>query len=474
MIEPTTFPEATVEPTPPGTATGRMLSRGGQLLAADRELATLLDAELYAQSDVLAAVAHASLAHPSVLAAAGSVLSNVTAEGYPGARYHAGAEQFDAIERLAVQRACSAFGARYANVQPHSCSSANQAVMVGLLEPGDTVMGMDLNAGGHLTHGSTASFSGRYFKAVSYGVDPAGRVDYDEVATLARRSRPRLIVGGASAYPRLVDFDRLRAIADEIGAYLLADISHTAGLVAGGQHPSPVDVAHVTTTSTYKQLAGPRGGLILVGRHHDSPGPGGRGTIAQALDRGVFPRVQGTPNAATIAAKARALHLVDTPAFRTWARLILRNATALGQSLSDLGYEVLTGGTDNHMVVLDLRSRGISGFVAEDALRVCGILANRNRIPGDQRPALIGGGLRLGTNILAQRGLHPADMVTLAELIHQVLSGVEPSGDRRYDLAPGIRARVGEAVAGLCDRHRVPDYPDRSTGDIQVPQEEPA
>jgi glycine hydroxymethyltransferase len=455
----------------PGTATGRMLSKGCQLLAADRELAALLDAELYAQSDVLAAVAHASLAHPSVLAAAGSVLSNVTAEGYPGARYHAGAEQFDAVERLAVDRACTAFGARYANVQPHSCSSANQAVMLGLLEPGDTVLGMDLDAGGHLTHGAAASFSGRYFNAVPYGVDEAGRIDYDQVADLARRSRPRLIVGGASAYPRLVDFPRLRAIADEVGAYLFADISHTAGLVAAEQHPSPVDVAHVTTASTYKQLAGPRGGLILVGRDHDSPGPGGRRTIAEAIDRGVFPRVQGTPNAAAIAAKARAFHLVDTPAFRSWGSLIRRNASALGRSLSELGYQILTGGTDNHMVVVDLRAHGLSGLVAENALRDCGILANRNRIPGDRRPATIGSGLRLGTNILAQRGMCPPDMVTLAGLIHQVLSGLAPYGDRHYDLEPIIRVQVREAVTDLCDRNRVPDYP---AGNDRVARKEPA
>ncbi|NUT50382.1 MAG: serine hydroxymethyltransferase, partial [Saccharothrix sp.] len=294
----------------------------------DPELAGLLERELRYQGGTLALVAHASLAHPSVLAAAGSVLSNVTAEGYPGRRFHPGATHFDAIERLAVERAKAAFGARHANVQPHSCSSANLAVLFSLVRPGETILGMHLDSGGHLTHGAPASVSGRVFDAVHYGLDRHGAIDYDQVAGLAREHRPKLIVAGASAYPRRIDYARFREVADACGAWLLADISHIAGLVAAGVLPSPIDLAHVTTTSTYKQLGGPRGGVILLGPDHRSPGPDGRTPLSTVLDRGVFPRTQGTPNAAAIAAKARAFDLVRRPEFRRTAERIADNARA--------------------------------------------------------------------------------------------------------------------------------------------------
>jgi glycine hydroxymethyltransferase len=318
---------------------------------------------------------------------------------------------------------------------------------------------MDLDAGGHLTHGAAPSVTGRHFRPVYYGVDDRGLVDYDEIAELARTHRPRMIIAGASAYPRRIDYAAFRRVADEVGAYLLADISHIAGLVAAGVLESPVDIAHVTTTSTYKQLGGPRGGLILSGRDHDAPGPGGAGTLAAALDRGVFPGFQGTPAAAAIAAKARALDLVDSPEFRACARRVAADAQALAAALMRRGYSVLTGGTDNHMVILDLRARGLTGAVAENALRECDILANRNRIPGDVKPPRVASGLRLGTNILAQRGLGPADMQRCAALVDRVLTATEPASDTEYRLAAAVRADVRNDVAELCRRFPAPGYP---------------
>ncbi|MFH0518039.1 serine hydroxymethyltransferase [Streptomyces sp. M41] len=435
------------------------LAGARELPDQDPELATLLDQELDYETGVLAMVAHASVAPPSVLAAAGTVLSNVTAEGYPGRRYHPGAEWFDAIERLAVSRAQAAFGARYANVQPHSCTAANLAVEFGLLAPGATLLGLHLDAGGHLTHGAPASVTGRAFHSVSYGLDDAGLIDYDRAAELARAHRPGLIVAGASAHPRRIDYQRFRDIADEVGAYLLADISHIAGLVAAGVLPSPVDIAHVTTTSTYKQLGGPRGGLILMGAEHATLGPDGRTPLSTLIDRAVFPLTQGTPNAAAIAAKARALDVVATPGFKATAHRIAADATALADALIARDWPVLTGGTDNHMVLLDVSRRGLTGAIAELALSDCGILANRNRIPGDTRPPLVAGGLRLGTNILAQRGMEPADMTTCAELVVRVLDAVEPVSDTEYRLDPDVRKGVLDEVADLCRCFPIPGYP---------------
>jgi glycine hydroxymethyltransferase len=430
-----------------------------QLRADDPALAELLNAELREQINSLALVAHASLAHPSVLAAAGSVLSNVTAEGYPGRRHHPGAEHFDEVERLAIARAKAAFNARYANVQPHSCSTANMVVLFSLLDPGDTILGLDLDAGGHLTHGARGSVTGQVFRAVHYGGDERGLIDYDEVARLARAHRPKLIVAGASAYPRLFEYPRFREIADEVGAYLLADISHIAGLVAAGVVPSSIDVAHVTTTSTYKQLGGPRGGLILAGRDHDRPGPDGRTPLTKLLDRGVFPRLQGTPNAAAIAAKARALDLVTAPEFREVARRIQGNARVLAATLVCKGYSVLTGGTDNHSVMVDVGAAGLSGAVAERALRECGILANRNRIAGDTRPIMVCSGLRFGTNIIAQRGMGPETAAYCGELVDQVLRAVVPGSDTEYHLDTGVREKTRDEVARLCGSFPVPAYP---------------
>lgn len=439
---------------PPTGEQAELLRIGmGSLHENDPQLAAMLDAEVNQQNSTLAMVASASIADPSVLAVGGAALSNVTAEGYPGARYHPGAQQFDQVENLAVERAKLLFGAQYANVQPHSCSSANLAVLSALLRPGDTLMGLDLDSGGHLTHGSRASVSGRHYHAVSYGLDASGHIDYLRLAELVKEHRPRLLIAGASAYPRTVDFARFRAIADTVGAYLLADISHIAGLVATGLHPSPIDVAHLTTTSTYKQLGGPRGGLILSGREHTSPGPDGRTPLSRLMQRAVFPQSQGTPSPASIAAKARAFAVADGPAFRETARLIVRNAQALAAELAALGHRVLTGGTDNHMVLIDTTGTGLTGVTAERALEECGILANRNRIPGDTKPPLVTSGLRLGTNILAQRGMGPAQMRECAQLLHTVLAGTRPQSDTDYLIDPALVATVREEVRWLCARH---------------------
>ncbi|MCD0447753.1 serine hydroxymethyltransferase [Actinocorallia sp. API 0066] len=425
-----------------------------ELATEDPELTTLLDAELTAQRDTLAMVAYASLAAPSVLACGAAALANLTAEGYPGKRYHPGCARLDDVERLAVERAKTAFGARYANVQPHSCSSANLAVLFALLSPGDTLLGMDLDSGGHLTHGSPASVTGRHFRALAYRLGPDGLLDYDHVRDLAKRHEPKVIVAGASAYPRAFDYVVFREIADEVGAYLLADISHIAGLVAGGILPSPIDHAHITTTSTYKQLGGPRGGLILSGAEHLTAGPGGV-PLARLLDRAVFPASQGTLNPAGVAAKARALDLVTRPSFRALAERIALDARALAAALARRGWEPLTGGTDTHMVIVDVAARGLTGGAAETALESAGILANRNRIAADSGVPGQTSGLRFGTNILAQRGLSPSDMDACADLADRVLGALRPPSSA---LPADVLRAVRRDVADLCARFPIPGY----------------
>ncbi|WP_370418409.1 serine hydroxymethyltransferase [Streptomyces sp. QH1-20] len=446
-------------PAPRSTGQRDLASHAARSLRrADPELDTLLEREFRRQNDTLALVAYASLADPSVLACGASVLANVTAEGYPGARYHPGCQWLDEVEQLAIRRTQAVFKARYVNVQPHSCSSANLSVLFALMRPRDTVLGLSLDAGGHLTHGSAASVVGDYFTAVGYGVNKSGFIDYGQVRELAHRHRPKVLIAGASAYPRALDFERFRSVADEVGAYLIADISHIAGLVAAGVHSSPVDLAHITTLSTYKQLGGPRGGLILSGVECDTPGPDGTCTLAQLMQRAVFPRSQGTLHATGIAAKARALALVGRPEFRELAERIRRDARALAASLLRRGHRVLTGGTDTHMVLVDTTVFGLSGAAAESALEDCGILANRNRIPHDTRSARVTSGLRFGTNIIAQRGFEPEDMDECAALVHQVLTAAEPLGRTGHRLDPEVRDRVRHSVRGLCARRPIPGY----------------
>jgi glycine hydroxymethyltransferase len=433
--------------------------RGFDLLGReDPDLHELLVREYQRQSRSLMMVAASSIADPSTLACESTCTSNVTAEGYPGERFHAGCQIVDEIERLAVERARALFGARYANVQPHSGSSANEVIIFNLLKPGETILGLELNSGGHLTHGSKASVSGQYFNAVGYGLDADDLIDYEQVERVARQSRPRLIVCGASAYPRRIDFARFRQIADEVGAFLLADISHIAGLVAAGEHPSPVDHAHFTTTSFYKQLYGPRGGLILIGKDADAPAPGGRRTLAAMMQRAVFPFFQGTPHLNTIAAKARALGLAATPQFKQVARRIVADARALAGCLGERGYRLVTGGTDNHIVLIDVLRAGVTGLVAERALEECDIVVNRNRIPGDRKEARVASGVRLGTNSLALRGLGEAEMQTCAELFDEVLTSLTPLGDEDYRLDEAVRLSVRARVHALCREFPIPRY----------------
>jgi glycine hydroxymethyltransferase len=445
------------------TALGDLLAAGiSQLYSDDPTLVRLLERELTRQSEVLTLVAASSVMDPSVLATVGNVAGNVTAEGYPGARFHAGCAVIDEIETLAIERAKAAFGARFANVQTHSATTANEVVMFTLLKPGETLLGLDLSSGGHLTHGSPVSVSGKAFKAISYGLTPEGAIDYDQVRQLALEHRPKLLICGTTAYPRTLDFARFRAIADETGAYLLADITHIAGLVAAGLHPSPIDHAHITTTCTHKQLYGPRGGLILIGREADTKAPDGR-TLAEALQKGVFPLFQGAPVLNVIAAKARSLDRVMTPEFKQLAQRIVDDAKALAASFLARGYKVVGGGTDNHLVILDvLASAGTTGIVAEKALEASSIVVNKNRIPGDQKSPVVTSGVRLGTNSVALREMGAGEMETCADLICRVLAGVEVKGDRDYALDPKLQQEITGHVRELTRAFPVPRYPVRS------------
>jgi len=446
------------------TLTG-LTTRGMKLMeGGDRQLHDLLNAEQERQFHALALVASSSYADPSTLAATSTVLGNITTEGYPRARFHAGCQVVDLIEELAIDRAKRAFGACYANVQPHSGSSANLLLLFGLLEPGDTILGLGLPQGGHLTHGAAANVVGKYFHPVHYGVGVDGRIDYDQVRHLALTQRPKVIIAGASSYPRIIEFYTFRQIADEVNALLLADISHIAGLVVAGQHPSPIDSAHFTTTSTYKQLCGPRGGMILIGRDAESRTPDGRMSLAQLTQKLTFPFFQGTPNLSAIAAKAAALQRVMTGGFKSLATSIVVNARALASALELHGYRIVTGGTDNHMVVIDLSAQGLSGFVAEKMLDLCGITVNRNVVPDDRRPVSIASGLRLGTNCVTQRGMGVNEMHRCADLVHRVLSCGTALNDLDYFLAPMVVDGVRQQVEELCAAFPIPGYIDGSGG----------
>ncbi|GHO56590.1 serine hydroxymethyltransferase [Ktedonobacter robiniae] len=435
------------------------LLKGTSLLKEeDPELERLLVQEHQRQLNTLTLVAASSIAHPSIFACLGSSIGNLTTEGYPARRFHGGCEVADEIERLAIERAKVAFGACYANVQPHSGTSANQIVIGSLLKPGERIMGLGLNSGGHLSHGSRASLTGQWFDVVEYHVNEESLLDYDEVWRLACQTRPKLIVAGASAYPRSIDFARFRAIADEVGAYLLADVSHIAGLVVAGEHQSPINEAHFTTTSTYKQLYGPRGGLILMGRDSEQLSSDGRSTLAERLQKATFPFFQGTPSLNVIAAKARALEMVVSPKFKLLTYHVVENARALAGELQARGYDVLTGGTDNHMVILNIASNGLTGIIAERALEECGIVVNKNRIPGDTRSALITSGLRLGTNSVAMRGMGVKEMRMCAELVDRVLSSISVRNERQYILPEDVKLEVREKVEELCSSFAIPGY----------------
>lgn len=438
----------------------RLINQGLETLSNDDPtLFDLLSREYERQTHVLTMVAASSVVDPSVLICDSMVPMNVTAEGYPQARFHAGCAVIDQIEQLAIDRAKQAFRAQYANVQPHSATTANQIVMCSVLKPGDTLLGLELDYGGHLTHGAKPSISGQYFNSIGYRLDKTGQIDYDQVRDLARKHRPKLIICGTTAYPRVIDFERFRAISDEVGAYLLADITHIAGLVVAGLHPSPIDHAHFTTTCTHKQLYGPRGGLIMMGRDHDTLTPDGKRTLANLMQKGVFPFFQGAPNLNSISAKARALGMVLKPSFKELAQRIVDNARALAECFLNKDYRVITGGTDNHLVVLDVLARGLTGIIAEKALESCNIVVNKNRIPGDQKPPMITSGIRIGSNSLALKRMQSADMAQCADLVHRVLSSTRAIDDRNFEIDAAAADSVREEVAEMCRRFPIPCYP---------------
>ncbi len=397
----------------------------------DPEVAAAIRAEEERQESHIELIASENFTSPAVMAAAGSQLTNKYAEGYPGKRYYGGCECVDVVEELAITRAKALFGCTFANVQPHSGAQANMAVEMALCKPGDVVMGMNLAHGGHLTHGSPVNFSGQYFKIVPYGLTPQGYIDYDEVERLALEHKPRLIICGASAYPRTIDFKRFREIADKCGALLMADIAHIAGLVAAGLHPSPFPYVDVATTTTHKTLRGPRGGMILSSAEFAKE---------HKLNKWVFPGVQGGPLMHIIAAKAVALGEALQPAFKDYAQLVLDNAQALAKGLMDRGFDLVSGGTDNHLMLVDLRSKGITGRECEELMDQANITCNKNAIPFDTAGANNPNGIRLGTAAAAARGLQPADMEIVARCIDLLVT-------KREDALEEVRALVAEITA---------------------------
>ncbi len=433
-----------------------------RLEQVDPDLFDMLQREYERQVDTLALVASCSPEDPSVLACEGTFASNVTAEGYPGRRYHAGCRHVDEFEQLAIDRAKAAFGARYANVQPHTATTANQTVMTSLLDAGDTIIGMDLDAGGHLTHGSKASLSGNYFTSYGYGIRPDGQIDYEQAEALAIEHKPKLIVCGTTAYPRVIDWARFRAIADKVGAWLLADITHIAGLVIAGEHPNSIDHAHVTTTCTHKQLYGPRGGLILLGKDAEMVVPDKNVTLEKLMGKGVFPWFQGAPIVNKIVAKARALGMAMTPEFRERMKRIVELSRGLVAAFEERGVRVVAGGSDNHIVLIDVLSTfDVTGIIAQKALEECGIIVNKNRIAGDTKSIFVSSGVRIGTNSLAARGFTAADMPGVADLICRILEAVEADDDRDYALDAAARDAFADESRGLARRYPIPGYGQR-------------
>ena len=411
------------------------------LKQTDPEISQALDLERRRQKETINLIASENYASRAVLEAQGSFLTNKYAEGYPQHRYYGGCENIDIVENLAIERAKELFHAEHANVQPHSGAQANMAAYFALLEYGDTVMGMSLTHGGHLTHGDRVSFSGKSYNFIPYGVSrETERIDYHQVEKLALEHKPRLIVVGASAYPRIIDFERFRYIADLVGAKLMADMAHLAGMVAAGWHPTPVPYADVVTSTTHKTLRGPRGGFILCRRQ-----------LASAIDEAVFPETQGGPLMHTIAAKAVAFHEASQPDFVDYQRATLDNALVLAVELKRLGLRLVSGGTDTHLILADLTPTGVTGKAAEEALGRAGIVVNRNSIPFDPRPALTTSGLRLGTPAMTSRGFSQEEMKQIASLIMKVITNIKD---------PDVQQQVGNEVRELCSRFPVPGIDD--------------
>ncbi len=401
----------------------------------DPEIAQAIDNELNRQRNKLELIASENIVSKAVMTAQGSVLTNKYAEGYPGKRYYGGCEHVDVVEQLAIDRAKKLFGAEYANVQPHSGAQANMAVFFALLTPGDTVMGMNLTDGGHLTHGSPVNMSGKYFKIVPYGVsEKTEMLDYDEIQKIAEECKPKLIVAGASAYARIIDFERMAEIAHSVGAYLMVDMAHIAGLVAAGLHPSPVPYADVVTTTTHKTLRGPRGGLILC---KDAE-------FGKQFNKAIFPGIQGGPLMHVIAGKAVALKEALSPEFKEYAQQIIKNAKVLAETLQANGFRIVSGGTDNHLMLVDLTSKNITGKLAQSLLDEVGITANKNTIPFEKLSPFVTSGIRLGSPALTTRGFKEDDMAEVANIISLVLSNPEDENARK---------EAADRVAALCAKY---------------------
>ena len=403
-----------------------------KLNIADPEVFNSIEQEFHRQQNTLEMIASENFTSPNVMEAVGSVLTNKYAEGYPGKRYYGGCDAVDLAENLARDRAKELFQAEYANVQPHSGSQANMGVYLTLLQPGDTVMGLNLSHGGHLTHGSPVNFSGKLYKFISYGVDKnTGRVDFDEVSAMAKKHKPKLIVCGGSAYPRFIEFELFRKIADDCGAFLMADIAHPSGLVATGIHPSPWPHCHVVTSTTHKTLRGPRGGLILVGKDFENTwgavaSKSGRvKMVSELIDSAVMPGIQGGPLMHVIAGKAVAFgEALKTP-YIQYCEQIVKNAQILAETLLNLGYDIVSGGTDTHLVLIDLTKKGISGKKAEIALEEAGITTNKNMVPFDERSPMVTSGIRIGTPAVTTRGFQENEMLQVANLIDNVIQNIQ-------------------------------------------------
>ena len=410
------------------------------LATIDPDVANAIQGELVRQQDGIELIASENIVSKAVLEAQGSVFTNKYAEGYPGRRYYGGCEYADVVENLARDRAKELFNVKYANVQPSSGSQANQGVFQALLQPGDTILGMSLAAGGHLTHGAAPNQSGKWFNAVQYGVrESDALIDYDEVEALAKEHKPKMIIAGASAYPRVIDFKRFRDIADSVGAYLFVDMAHYAGLIAGGSYPSPTGHAHVVTTTTHKTLRGPRGGMILT---NDLD-------IFKKLNSAIFPGIQGGPLVHVIAAKAVCYGEALQPEFKQYAQDIVSNAKVLAQSLVDGGLDIVSGGTDSHLVLVDLRPKNLTGDIVEEALERAGITCNKNAVPFDPAPPMVTSGIRLGTPAGTTRGFGAAEFKQIGELTLEVLDGLAANGN---DGNAAVENAVKEKVEALCKR----------------------
>ncbi len=409
------------------------LPPAARLEAQDPEVFQAMQGELRRQREQIELIASENIVSAAVLAAQGSVLTNKYAEGYPGRRYYGGCEFVDVVETLAIERAKKLFGCAYANVQPHSGSQANQAVFFALLKPGDTFMGLNLAAGGHLTHGASVNASGKWFNVVSYGVHPeAHQIDMDEVARLAREHKPKLILAGGSAYPRIIDFAAFRRVADEVGAYFMVDMAHFAGLVAGGQHPSPLPHAHVVTTTTHKTLRGPRGGMILANDED----------IGRRINSAIFPGIQGGPLMHVIAAKAVAFGEALQPEFRDYSHAVVENAKTLAATLQAGGYAIVSGGTDTHLMLVDLRPKGLKGKDAEHALERALITCNKNGIPFDPEKPTVTSGIRLGSPAATSRGFGVAEFRQVGAFIIEVLDGLAKGAGDNGAAEAAVREKV--------------------------------